>query len=51
MVKERKMLKVDNELLKTPARGFPTRTPSKFYLVPMMLNFRDQTRTGVFILV
>ena len=28
MVKEKKMLKVDDELLKTPtARGFPTRSP------------------------
>ena len=28
MVKEKKMLKVDNELLKTPtARGFPSRSP------------------------
>ena len=30
---------------------FPGGPPSKYYLGPTMLNFRDQTRTGVFIVV
>ncbi len=30
---------------------FPGGPPSKYYPGPKMLNFRDQTRTGVFILV
>ena len=30
---------------------FPGGPPSKYYPGPTMLNFRDQTRTGVFIVV
>ena len=30
---------------------FPGGPPSKYYPGPMMLNFRDRTRTGVFIMV
>ena len=30
---------------------FPGGSPSKYYPGPTMLNFRDQTRTGVFIVV
>ena len=30
---------------------FPGGPPSKYYPGPMMLNFRDRTRTGVFIIV
>ena len=32
-------------------REFPGGPPSKYYPGPTMLNFRDQTRTGVFIVV
>ena len=32
-------------------RGFPGGTPSKYYSGPTMLDFRDRTRTGVFIVV
>ena len=32
-------------------RVFPGGPPSKYYPGPTMLNFRDQTRTGVFIVV
>ena len=32
-------------------REFPGGPPSKYYPGPMMLNFRDRTRTGVFIIV
>ena len=53
MVEEnKKMFKVENEVVKNPtAPGFPRRspTPSKYYQGPTILNFRDQTRTGVFI--
>ena len=34
-----------------PHRVFPGGPPSKYYPGPTMLNFRDQTRTGVFIVV
>ena len=53
MVEEnKKMLKVENEVVKKPtAREFPGGPPSKYYPGPTMLNFRDQTRTGVFIVV
>ena len=30
---------------------FPGGPPSKYYPGPTMLNFRDRTRTGVFIVV
>ena len=32
-------------------REFPGGPPSKYYPGPTMLNFRDRTRTGVFIVV
>ena len=53
MVEEnKKMLKVENEVVKKPtAPAVPRRSPSKYYPGPTMLNFRDQTRTGVFIVV
>ena len=54
MVEEnKKMLKVENEVVKKPtAPGVPRPVPpSKYYPGPTMLNFRDQTRTGVFIVV
>ena len=53
MVEEnKKMLKVENEVVKKPtAPGFPRRSPIAYYPGPTMLNFRDQTRTGVFIVV
>ena len=53
MVEEnKKMLKVENEVVKEPtAPGVPRRSPSKYYPGQTMLNFRDQTRTGVFIVV
>ena len=53
MVEEnRKMLKVENELVRTPtAPGVPTRSPSKYYPGPTMLNSSDQTRTVVFIVL
>ena len=51
MVEEyKKMIKVENEVVKNPAApGFPRRRPSKYYPGLTTLNFRDQTRTGVFI--
>ena len=51
MVEEnKKMLKVENEVVKKlTSPGFPRRYPSKHYPGPTTLNFRDQTRTGVFI--
>jgi hypothetical protein len=30
---------------------FPSGLPSKYYLGPMLLNFSDRTRTGVFNMV
>ena len=53
MVEEnKKMLKVENEVVKKPtAPGIPGGPPSKYYPGPTMLNFPDQTRTGVFIVV
>ena len=53
MVEEnKKMLKVENEVVKKPtAPEFPGGPPSKYYPGPTMLNFRDQTRTGVFIVL
>ena len=48
MVEEnKKMLKVENEVVKKPTA--PRVPPSKYYPGPTMLNFRDQTRTGVLI--
>ena len=32
-------------------QAFPGGPPSKYYPGPTMLNFRDRTRTGVFIVV
>ena len=54
MVEEnKKMHKVENEVVKKPAASGPPRrtATSKYYSGPTMLNFRDQTRTGVFIVV
>ena len=53
MVEEnKKMLKVENEVVKSLRhREFPGGPPSKYYPGPTMLNFRDQTRTGVYIVV
>ena len=54
MVEEnKKMLKVENEVVKNSLRHreFPGGPPSKYYPGPTMLNFRDQTRSGVFIVV
>ena len=53
MVEEnKKMIKVENEVVKNPtAPGFPRRSPIQYYPGPTKLNFRDQTRTGVFIVV
>ena len=54
MVEEnKKMLKVENEVVEKAygtgsSQAFP---PSKYYPCQTMLNFRDQTRTGVFIVV
>ena len=53
MVEEnKKMLKVENEVVEKPtAPGFPGGLPISYYPGPTMLNFRDQMRTGVFIVV
>ena len=53
MVEENiKMLKVENEVVKKPtAPGVPGGPPSKYHRGQTMLNFRDQTRTVVFIVV
>ena len=53
MVEEnKKMLKVEKEVVKTLRhREFPGCPLSKYYPGLPMLNFRDQTRTGVFIVV
>ena len=53
MVEEnKKVLKVENEVVKKPtAPGVPRRSPSKYYPGPTTLSVRDQTRTGVFIVV
>ena len=53
MVEEnKKMLKVENEVMKKPtAPRFPGGPPIAYYPGQTMLNFRDQTRTGVFIVV
>ena len=51
MVEEnKKMHKVENEVVKMPtAPQFPGGPPSKYYPGSAILNFRYQTRTGVFI--
>ena len=53
MIEEnKKMLKVENKGVKKPtAPGVPWRAPSKYYPGTTMLNFLDQTRTGVLIVV
>ena len=53
MVEEnKKMLKVEKEVVKTLRhREFPGCPLSKYYPGLPMLNFRDQTRTGVLIVV
>ena len=53
MVEEnKKMLKTENEVVKRLRhRELPGGPLYKYYLGPTMLNFRDQTRTGVFIVV
>ena len=54
MVEEnKKMLKVEIEVVKKSygagiSQAVP---PNSYYPAPTMLNFRDQTRTGVFIVV
>ena len=47
------MPKVENEVVKEPtASGSSQANPqSKYYSGPTMLNFRDQTRMGVFTVV
>ena len=47
---DRKMSK-DKKTKSLRHRVFPGGPPSKYYPGPTMLNFRDQTRTGVFIVV
>ena len=53
MVEEnKKMLKVENEVVKKPtAPGVHMRSSFKYHRGPTMLNFRDQTRTAVFIVI
>ena len=50
--KNKKMFKVGNEGVKKPtAPGVSRRSPFKYYPGPTLLNIRDQTRTGVFIVL
>ena len=54
MVEEnKKMLKVENEVVKKAnGTGISQAVPPiSYYPGPTMLNFRDQTRTGVFVVV
>ena len=53
MVEEnKKMLKEENEVVTTLRhREFPVGPPSMYHPGPMIINFRDQTRPGVFIVV
>ena len=49
--KNKKGQRGKNEAKSLRHREFPGGPPSKYYPGPTMLNFRDQTRTGVFIVV
>ena len=49
--KTRKVKKLSFSIKSLRHQVFPGGPPSKYYPGPTMLNFRDQTRTGVFIVV
>ena len=52
MKKRRKIAKQNKNKLKSQRHPeFPSGLPSKYYPGPMLLNFSDRTRTGVFNMV